>query len=108
MMERRTVAPGFSRSLGLGACTHTSAEVVLGTVAGLTTMTLPAMSPSGPVMRAGLPVLMASASFTGTLARATICEMSTIDTIGIPGAAISPGWTGRSAAARGIGLVIGA
>ena len=45
----------------------------------------------GPATRAGRPTLIATASFTGTLVRATNCEISTIETRGVPLAAISPG-----------------
>ena len=86
MMETRTVAPGLRRSPGLGTWTQTSIVVVLGSTVGLTTVTLPARSPSGPPMRAGRPTLMAAASFTGILARATTCEISTIETSGEPAA----------------------
>ncbi len=46
---------GLQLLAGISACTQTSTVVVLGSTAGLTTVTLPAMSPSGPVMVAGLP-----------------------------------------------------
>ena len=58
----------------------------------------------GDHVRAGRPTLIAVASFTGTLARATTCEMSTIETRGAPGAAISPGYTRRSATTPLMGL----
>src|SRR5579883_3558509 len=97
MIETCTVPPGFKRSPGLATCTQTSTVVVLGSTAGLTTVTLPGRSPSGPAIRAGRPTLIADASRTGTFARATTWEISTIETMGEPPGAISPGYTGRSA-----------
>src|ERR1044071_3708963 len=105
-IETRTVAPGFSFSPGLASCTQTSTVVVFGSTAGLTTVTLPGRSPSGPAIRAGRPLLVEDASFTGTLAGATTCEISTIEIIGAPLAAISPGYTGRSETTPLIGLRI--
>ena len=42
------MAPGFSFSPGFGACTQTSTVVVLGSTAGLTTVTLPRDIAIGP------------------------------------------------------------
>src|SRR5215470_16274512 len=103
-IDTLAVAPGFSFSPGFGACTHTSTVVVLGFTAGLTTVTLPGRSPSGPLIRAGRPTAIAVASFTGMFARATICEISTIEINGEPAGGMSPGYTGRSATTPLIGL----
>src|SRR5437868_6198197 len=55
MIETRAVAPGFRRSPGFAICTQTSTVVALGLADGLTTVTVPGMSPSGPATRAGRP-----------------------------------------------------
>src|SRR5580700_9381209 len=97
IIATRTLAPGFNFSPGFGTCTQTSTVVVFGSTAGLTTVTLPARSPSGPAMRAGRPTVINAASLTETFARATTCVISTIDTIDEPLVTISPGKTDRSA-----------
>src|SRR6266849_213773 len=74
-MATRTVPPGLSRSPGFAACTQTSTVVVLGSTAGLTTMTFPAKSPSGPVSRAGRPTRIEAASLTGILARENLGDV---------------------------------
>src|SRR5579872_2091999 len=106
MIDTRTVPPGLNFSPGFGTCTQTSTVVVLGSTAGLTTVTLPARSPSGPVMRAGRPTLIAVASFAGTLVRATTCDISTMEASGDPLAAISPGYIDRSEITPLMGLRI--
>ncbi len=106
MIDTRTLAPGFNFSPGFATWTHTSTVVVLGSTDGLTTVTLPARSPSGPAIRAGLPTWIDDASFTGIFARATTCDMSTIEIIGVPLAGISPAYTDRSATTPLIGLRI--
>ena len=91
---------------GIRGLYHPSTVVVFGLTAGLTTGTLPARSPSGPLILAGRPTLIEPASFTGTLVRVTTREVSTIETSGVPLAGISPGYTGRSATMPLMGLAI--
>ena len=65
----------------------------MGSVAGLTTVTLPGISkdPLGSLMVAASPTFTAWASTCGTLARATTVEMSTTVASGWPVLAMSPG-----------------
>ena len=66
--------------------------VLLGSVAGLTTVTFPSTVwlVSTCVIVAGWPTFTDAAWFCGTLTRATTLEMSITVSSGVPGVAISP------------------
>ncbi len=107
-MATCTLVPGLSCPPGLSACTQTCNVVLLGSVAGLTTVTFPSTVwlVSTWVIVAGWPIFTDAAWFWGTLARATTLEMSITVTRGVPGVAISPAYSGRSAITPEIGLTI--
>ena len=93
MIDTCTDCPARRRSPGLSACTQTCTVVLFGSVAGLTTMTLPGTGslPSAGVIVAAAPTLMSFAWSCAMLMRATIFDTSMTVSSGAPVVAISPG-----------------
>ena len=91
--ESCTLVPGFNACLGFLASSQTSTVVLLGSSAGLTTVTLPSIGSSipGTVMVPLSPTFNAAASLCGMCALAMTEEISITVSRGVPAAAISPG-----------------
>src|SRR5271165_1047679 len=102
-----TLVPGRNRPSVLGASTHTSTVVLLGSSAGLTSVTLPATSMSpGAFMVAASPGLSCTAWSCGICALAITDDVSITVSKGAPGGGVSPGYVGRSVTTPLIGLRI--
>src|SRR5260370_28765544 len=88
-----TLVTGFSACLGFLASNQTSTVVLLGSSAGLTTVTLPSIGSSipGTDMVPLSPTFSVAASFCGMCALAINEEVSITVIRGVPAAAISPG-----------------
>src|SRR5258708_3212367 len=91
--ESCTLVPGFNACLGFLASSQTSTVVLLGSSAGLTTVSLPSMGSSmpGTVIVPLSPTFNAAASLCGICALAMTEEISITVNRAVPAAAISPG-----------------
>jgi len=91
--ESCTLVPGFNACLGFFASSQISTVVLLGSSAGLTTVTLPSIGSSipGTVIVPLSPTFRAAASLCGMWALAMTVEISITVSSDVPAAAISPG-----------------
>src|SRR5258708_8020178 len=103
-----TLVPGLSCCLGFFASNQISTVVLFGSSAGLTTVTFPSTGSSNPgtVIVPLSPTFSKAASAWGMCAFAITAARSITVTIGVPAAAISPGYNGRSVTTPSIGLRI--